>query len=104
MTIRFAGHDFDGPFRAAWWIPPSYGGVYAVLVEDASYKPLPYRVIHFAQAESFCLLVGRIERGSYVATHPMPGASELVRLALERYLIHYYQSQRSEALTAWDAR
>ena len=69
MTIRFAGHDFDGPFRAAWWIPPSYGGVYAVLVEDASYKPLPYRAIHFAQAESFSVLVGRIERGLYVATH-----------------------------------
>jgi hypothetical protein len=89
-----------------------------VVVEDAAYKPRPYRIIYFGQAQDFSqqgllkahpkywdwLAAGRTEQGLYVATYRMPGATELARLALERYLIHYYQPQCNEVLTAWGAR
>ena len=104
MTIRFAGHDFDGPCPAALWIPPPEGGVFAIMVYDAAYKPLPYRAIHFGEATEFSarallvahpkyaewLAAGRSQWGLYIATYSMPGANPLTRLALERYLTNHY--------------
>jgi hypothetical protein len=104
VTIRFAGHDFDGPCPAALWIPPAGGGVFAVLIYDAAYKPLPYRAVHFGSATDFSagrllashakyaewLAAGRTQWGLYVASYSMPEANALTRLALERYLTHYY--------------
>lgn len=118
MTIRFAGHDFDGPHPAGSWKASPGGGVYAVLVYDPAYKPQPYRVIHFGQAAD-CSSPGLLRRhrkypdwlalagsesGLYVAAHRMPGATELTRMALERYLIHYYHPECNELFTAWGAR
>ncbi len=104
MTIRFAGHDFDGPCPAALWIPPAGGGVFAVMVYDAAYKPLPYRAIHFGEAGEFSarglvaghpkyvewLAAGGTQWGLYLATYSMPDANGLTRLALERYLTNDY--------------
>ena len=118
MTIRFADHDFDGPYQAHSWKAPAAGGVYAVMVLDAAHKPQPYRVIHFGQAQDFSsrgllrahrnysawIAIARSETGLYIATHRMPGATELTRMALERYLIHYYHPECNEVFTAWGAR
>jgi hypothetical protein len=115
MTIRFADHDFDGPHQAVSWKARPAGGVYAVLVYDPAYRPQPYRVIHFGQAQEFFnlrehrkysewLAIAGSESGLYVATHGMPGATELTRMALERYLIHYYHPECNELFTAWGAR
>ena len=118
MTIRFAKHDFDGPYEAALWIPPSYGGIYAAMVYDRSSNPLPYRVIYFGQAGNFSdrgfpyghhkysewLAIAGSDWGLYVATYGMPGSTELTRVALERYLINYYQPVCNEVFTSWGLR
>ena len=118
MTIRFADHDFDGPHQAVSWKAPAAGGVYAVMVHDAAHKPQPYRVIHFGQAGDFSgravlrghrkysdwIAIAKSETGLYIATHAMPGATDLTRMALERYLIHYYHPECNDVFTAWGAR
>lgn len=118
MKIRFADHDFDGPYAAASWTAPALAGVYAVMVLDPGYKPQPYRVIHFGQARDFSdqgllrahrrysdwVAIAGSEAGLYVATHRMPGATDLTRMALERYLIHYYHPECNDVFTAWGAR
>ena len=118
MTIRFADHDFDGPYQAVSWKAPGQGGVYAVMVYDAAHKPQPYRVIHFGQARDFSsravlhghrkysdwIAIAKSEMGLYIATHRMPGATDLTQMALERYLIHYYHPECNDVFTAWGAR
>ena len=112
MKIRFAKYEFDGPYAAAGWTPPSSGGIYAVMVYDAAYNPLPYRVIFFGQAHDLSnrgllrahpkvpeWLAAAGTRGLYVATYAMPGSTELTRLAVETHLVHHYQPECNERLT-----
>jgi hypothetical protein len=114
MTIRFAKYDFDGPYAAAGWTAPTYGGIYAVMVHDPAYNPLPYRVIYFGQAHDLSsrgllrahpkyadwLAAGGNDRGLYIATYGMPGSSELTRLAVETHLVHHYQLECNEPFTS----
>ena len=113
MKIRFAKYHFDGPYVAARWTPPSCGGIYAVMVYDPAYSPLPYRVIFFGQAHDLSsrgLLRAHPKyprwraaagsRGLYVASYEMPGATELTRLAVQTHLVHHYQPECNEPFTS----
>lgn len=53
MAIKLGKARFDGPHRADEWRAPAGGGVYAVMVRDLLWQPLPYRVIYVGQAETF---------------------------------------------------
>jgi hypothetical protein len=53
MRIKLGKAIFDGPFRADEWPAPAGGGVYAVMVRDPRWEPLPYRVIYVGNAERF---------------------------------------------------
>lgn len=53
MAIKLGKAMFDGPYRADEWPAPAGGGVYAVMVRDARWEPLPYRVIYVGKAERF---------------------------------------------------
>jgi len=112
VKIRFAKYDFDGPHAAAGWAAPSHGGIYAVMVYDSAYNPLPYRVIYFGQAHDLSTrgllkahpkypewLAAGGRRGLYVATYGMPGSTELTRLAVETHLVHHYQPECNQPLT-----
>lgn len=112
MTIKFANRDFDGPFPAASWVAPWYGGVYAVLVRDASWAPLPCRPIHFGQTGNFArrgflrghpgyrswLAAAGGESNLGIATHWMPGAAEAERQALEQALLRHYRPECDAAV------
>jgi hypothetical protein len=113
MKIRFAKYGFDGPCAAARWTPPSCGGLYAVLVYDAAYDPLPYRVIFFGQTHDLSdpgllrehpkhseWLAAAGRRGLYVATYGIPGSTALTRLAVETHLVHHYQPECNEPFTS----
>jgi hypothetical protein len=53
MGIKLGKAIFDGPYRADEWRAPASGGVYAVLVRDLFWEPLPYRVIYVGKADTF---------------------------------------------------
>jgi hypothetical protein len=53
MGIKLGKAICDGPYRAEEWPAPAAGGVYAIMVRDPRWEPLPYRVIYVGQAESF---------------------------------------------------
>ncbi|MDQ5850034.1 MAG: hypothetical protein M3544_13840 [Pseudomonadota bacterium] len=107
MTIKFANRDFDGPFPAGSWVAPWYGGVYAVLVRDASWAPLPCRPIYFGQTGNFAqrgFLRGHAAYHSWlaaaggesnlgIATHWMPASTEAARQAIERALLRQYRPE-----------
>jgi hypothetical protein len=114
VKIRFAKYDFDGPYAAARWTPPSHGGIFAVMVYDPAFNPLPYRVVYFGQAHDLSnrgllrahpkysdwVAAAGGARGLYVATYGMPGSSEMTRLAVETHLVHHYQPQCNEPVTS----
>jgi hypothetical protein len=112
VTIKFANRDFDGPFPAASWVAPWYGGVYAVLVRDAGWAPLPCRPIYFGQTGNFAqrgflrghrgyrswLAAAGGESNLGIATHWMPGSGEAERQALEQALLRQYRPECDAAV------
>lgn len=62
MAIKLGKAIFDGPQAAGDWTPPAGGGVYAVMVRDSRWQPLPYRVLYIGKAERF--------GDGFLRTHP----------------------------------
>jgi hypothetical protein len=105
QQIRLLNLPFTGPklLRPTCGAPaylPSVGGLYAIMIYDATCRPLPYRSIYMGEtgnlAEGVCQdhenyeLWERVAGGAplYVAFHPID--DETARRIAERLLIEHY--------------
>ena len=52
MGIRFGDFPFSEPEVLTAFPPPVEGGVYALVVTDTRWRPLPYRPVYFGKAAS----------------------------------------------------
>lgn len=108
MPLKLGEAIFDGPYRADRWSPPKHGGIFAVLVGDRTWRPLPYRVIYIGKARDFSETgslrsqpkywdwrsVAGSEERLYVACYP--GATPEFRDWLEQRLIDQYRPECNE--------
>lgn len=101
MSIRYGGYVFDAPAPLAAWSAPGKAGVYAILVPDQTYRPMPFRVIYFGESGDMSergFLKGHrkyscwireagSEESLYIAVYPMPKSTPEQRRAVESKLI-----------------
>ena len=101
MAIRYGGYVFDAPAPVARWSAPHRAGVYAILVADQTYQPMPFRVIYFGESGNMSergFLNGHpkyscwireagSEQSLYIAVYPMPESTPEHRRAVAGGLI-----------------
>ena len=51
MSISFADYLFSEPERLLGWKPPYLAAIYAILVDDPSCTPVPFRPIYFGETD-----------------------------------------------------
>jgi hypothetical protein len=101
MAIRYGGYVFDAPAPVAQWSAPHRAGVYAILVADQTYHPMPFKVIYFGEAADLSergFLKGHpkysrwireagSEQSLYIAVYPMSESTAEQRRAVTGRLI-----------------
>lgn len=105
MTISFADFLFSEPERLPSWKPPYMAGIYAILVDDPSSTPVPFRPIYFGEtydmSESGLIQHHHLhdcwykQTGSvyrlYIAISEMPESSTAERQRVQTELIKQYR-------------
>jgi hypothetical protein len=105
MSIRFRNYIFEGPMSFASWSPPYRAGLYAVVVPNQLWTPLPFEPIYFGESGNMsergflrshhCYGRWMIKAGSetnlYVALYLMSGSTAEQRRAIESVLIRHYK-------------
>jgi hypothetical protein len=101
MAIRYGGYVFDAPAPVARWSAPHRAGVYAILVADQTYQPMPFRVIYFGESGNMSerrffrghpkyscwIREAGSEQSLYIAVYPMPVSTREQRRAVAVGLI-----------------
>jgi hypothetical protein len=89
----------------------STAGLYAIMVYDAGWSPLPYRPLYFGESDNIRTRATRThenyaswkrEGGTatlYRAFHSMPGSNRTQRQAVESALIAHYNTPCNERLS-----
>lgn len=101
--IRFLNLTFAGPALFSTTRVPAYGGLYAILLYDATWRPLPYRLIYVGEtgnaAERVCRSHEKHESWTRAASgYPLYVAfcamsSALARRMAERRIIERYKPE-----------
>ena len=106
VTITWDGVEFDGPFAADAWEPPTRAGVYAIMMKpDAVAKPNTYQVLYFGESENLSdrgfwrshhkfgcwMQKAGSTRTLFIGVHAMPNSTLADRAAVERRLIQVYR-------------
>jgi hypothetical protein len=106
--ITFGDRVFTEPSGYVSLFKLPIPALYAIMILDVRYKPRPYQVLYFGQAQNLRsrLTFGhekyrdwlRAANGArlFVAYHPMPRSTETARLAAEDALIKIYQPACNE--------
>ena len=103
LRLTYRPTLFNAPQPHNTTYVPSYGGIYAVMVYDSTWKPLPYRPIYIGEAQNLSERVCQIHEKYdswvraacggqlYVAFHCIEG--EAARKAAERRLIEHFKPE-----------
>ncbi len=113
MSIYFADSLFTEPERLSSWKPPYIAGIYAILVDEPSSAPMPFRPIYFGETgdmsesgliqhhplhDCWYKQTGSVYR-LYIAVCEMPDSSPVERKRLETELIKQYRPICNEPTT-----
>ena len=103
--IKFGERQFSEPRRFPELLIPPTQGIYAILVQDANYKPRPFRVIYFGESSNLGDRVctthekysdwTRSAGGTqlYMAYHWTTGMNDTQRRDAECVLINQYKPE-----------
>ncbi|MFP3983106.1 MAG: hypothetical protein ACLFV2_05385 [Desulfurivibrionaceae bacterium] len=105
MSIYFGEHFFSEPERLTSWKPPYIAGIYAILVDDPTVTPVPFRPIYFGETNNMAE-PGLIQNhplhdcwynqtGSvyrlFITVYEMPDSTPFERQQVEAGLIRQYR-------------
>lgn len=105
MTMSFADYLFSEPERLPSWKPPYMAGIYAILMDDPSCTPVPFRPIYFGETDDMsepgliqhhplhdCWYkqTGSVYR-LHIAVSEMPESSTAERQRMQTELIKHYR-------------
>ena len=120
MGINFGGYQFSEPEALPTSPAPEWmtdlknsSGIYAILVDDPSWSPMPFRILYFGESSdlhrrataihekfaSWTAAAGYIDQ-IYRALCPMPGTTRYQRRQVEDNLIARYRPPCNERVTS----
>ena len=105
MSISFADYLFSDPEQLLSWKPPYMAGIYAILMDDPSCTPVPFRPIYFGETndmsesgliqhhplhDCWYKLTGSVYR-LHITISEMPDSSSAERQRVQTELIKQYR-------------